>query len=148
MYTTHDAAARTATHNGTKSKRLKVLPQLSAELWREILRLRSMQIEVLREEKLNRHDELGYNAVIDELHRLQYEREICFYARDHHDYITPRWIQFVHDSYKTRNPRKRTKRGTLYRQWEQYLPHRRCVNVRLLYICADELRADTFSNQL
>jgi hypothetical protein len=62
MYTTHNTATGTVTHNGTKSKRLKVLPQLSAELWREILRLRSMQIEVLREEKLNRHGELGYNV--------------------------------------------------------------------------------------
>jgi hypothetical protein len=107
-----------------------------------------MQTEVLREEKLNRHGELGYNAVINELHRLQYEHEICFHARDHHDYTTPRWIKCVYDSYKIRNPRKRTKKGILYRKWEPYLPHRRCVNVRLLYICADELRAGTSSNQM
>ena len=63
---THDdtAAARTTADDHAPSKRLKVLPQLSSELWSDILRHRSMQIEVLRLEKLNRHRELGYWAVL------------------------------------------------------------------------------------
>jgi hypothetical protein len=150
MHDTHDAVACTSADDNIRFKRLKVPPQLSLELWREILRHRSMQIEVLRVEKLNRHREFGYQAVLEEFDRLSFECYTCFHALDRHDhmYFTPWWIKVIYDNYKARNPRKRTKKGILYKKWEKHLPHRRCTNVRLLYVCADELRAGTFSNHL
>jgi hypothetical protein len=120
MYTTHNSAVRTITHNDTKSKRLKVLPQLSSELWGEILRHRSMQIAVLREERFNRHGELGYHAVLDELNRLSYECQMCFHAPVGCMYCTPWWITMsmmtIKDVIPGRGPRKAncTKNGSSY----------------------------------
>jgi hypothetical protein len=126
---------------------LKVLPQLSSELWSAILRQRSMQIEVLRVEKLNRHREPGYQAVLTEMVILSWK---YVHLGDHGIPYTrlPWWTKYDYNDYKARYPRKRTKNGTLYKKWVKYLPVCRYRNVRLLYVCPNDLRAGTVSNHL
>ena len=140
------AAARTTADDDAPSKRLKVLPQLSSELWSEILRHRSMQIEVLRLEKLNRHRELGYWAVLRELFGLRWK--FVHPCNEGLPTRLPSWNKYDDSRYKAHYPRKRTKKGKLYKNWLQYLPDYSYRNVRLLYICANDLRAGTFSNYL
>jgi hypothetical protein len=106
-----------------------------------------MQIEVLRVEKLNRHRELGYQAVLKELTILSWN---YVHPGDHGIPYTrlPWWIKYDYNKYKAHYPRKRTKNGKLYKNWVKYLPVCRYRNVRLLCVCPDDLRAGTVSNHM
>jgi hypothetical protein len=151
MYDTHDEAHRTIADDYAPCKRLKVLPQLSSELRTEILRHRSMQIEVARKEQLNRHRELGYQAVLCELSRLSFRyNNITTPSGDYRP--TPQWIKCVLNDIKEDNLRKRTKQGRLFKQWKKYLTpsrtHHGYIIVRLLYVSLNELRAGTISHHL
>jgi hypothetical protein len=149
MCSTHDATVtRTTAEYDAPSKRLKMLPQLPLDLWREIIRQRSMQNEALRVEKLDRHREQGYHAVLEELRAKSWEYRHSFPSLDCNRSHFAWWIKYDYTDYKARNPRKKTKKGVLFKKWEKYLPDFRYSNVRLLYVCADELRTGTVSNHL